>query len=74
MFNAAEQQKWAYKLQGYEFDVCYKPGRSNIVADALSRKFQQEDTPPNANNDLMLAISSPVPVLVSQIQQHLKAV
>ena len=36
------QQKWIAKLMGYIFQVEYKKGRDNKVADALSRK---EDPP-----------------------------
>lgn len=31
-----EQQKWASKLQGFNFEIIYKPGRTNVVGDALS--------------------------------------
>lgn len=41
----------------------YKPGRSNLVSDALSRKFSEEEP-------LLLEISSPIPYLVHQLQQY----
>lgn len=33
-----DYQKWVSKLMGYSFDIQFKPGRVNQVADALSRK------------------------------------
>ncbi|KAJ9553062.1 hypothetical protein OSB04_017107 [Centaurea solstitialis] len=32
-----DQHKWVAKLLGYEFEIHYKPGSDNKVADALSR-------------------------------------
>ncbi|PNX98963.1 Ty3/gypsy retrotransposon protein [Trifolium pratense] len=46
------QQNWATKLLGYQFDIVYKPGVENRGADALSRLPE--------NGDLMTAISYPV--------------
>jgi len=34
-----EQQKWLSKLMGYNFEIKYKAGLENRVADALSRRF-----------------------------------
>ncbi|KAF8407600.1 hypothetical protein HHK36_006734 [Tetracentron sinense] len=36
-----EQQKWVSKLVGYDYEIVYRSGRENVVADALSRR--QED-------------------------------
>ena len=31
-----DQQKWVTKMLGYDFDIIYKKGKQNVVADALS--------------------------------------
>ena len=35
------QQKWVTNILGYEFEIIYKKGKLNVVADALSRKDEQ---------------------------------
>jgi hypothetical protein len=36
--SSEEQQKWVTKILGYDFEIIYKKGKQNVVADALSRK------------------------------------
>ena len=33
-----EQQKWVTKMLGHDFEIIYKKGKQNVVADALSGK------------------------------------
>ena len=51
-----EQQKWLHKFLGYEFTIEYKPGKDNILVDALSRSFY-------------VAWSQAVPTLVTLLKQ-----
>eukprot|EP01018_Ginkgo_biloba_P015294 Gb_10780 [translate_table: standard] len=39
--SSEEQQKWVIKMQGYDFEIVYKKGKDNIVADALSREEEE---------------------------------
>ena len=36
--SSEEQKKWVTKMWGYDFEIIYKTGKKNVVADALSRK------------------------------------
>ena len=38
ILSSEEQQKWVTKMLGYDFEIIYKKGKQNVVADALSRK------------------------------------
>lgn len=35
-----EYKKWLTKMMGYSFNIDYRKGASNKVADALSRKLE----------------------------------
>jgi len=36
--SSEEQQNWVTKMLDYDFEIIYKKGKKNVVADALSRK------------------------------------
>ena len=36
-----EQQTWVTKMLGYDFEIIYKKGKLNVVADALLRKDEE---------------------------------
>jgi hypothetical protein len=40
--SSQEQQKWVTKLFGYDYEIIYKKGKDNVVADALSWKYEDE--------------------------------
>ncbi|GKD31962.1 ty3-gypsy retrotransposon protein [Tanacetum coccineum] len=50
------QQKYVRKLMGFDFDIDYKMGASNLVADALSRVFEEDDEVTSA----FMSLSRPV--------------
>ncbi len=49
-------------MLGYDYEIIYKKGHENIVADALSRQFEEEST--------MLAISLPIPEWIEQARRE----
>ena len=58
-----DQQKWTTKIQGYDFQIIYKPRKTNVVADLLSR----QELPPLS---LFLAIFSSLPTILKELQQY----
>jgi hypothetical protein len=43
--SSLEKQKWVTKLFGYDYEIIYKKGKYNVVADALSQKYEDEGSP-----------------------------
>lgn len=37
------QQKWLSKLSGYNYTIVYKQGKENIIADGLSRMYEDNN-------------------------------
>jgi hypothetical protein len=40
--SSQEQHKWVTKIFGYDYEIIYKKGKDNVVANALSRKYEDE--------------------------------
>jgi hypothetical protein len=40
--SSPEQQKWVTKLFGYDYEIIYNKGKDNVVANALSQKYEEE--------------------------------
>ena len=37
------QTRWRMYLQSYDFDIIHKPGKENVLADALSRVYEEQE-------------------------------
>ncbi|XP_037493403.1 uncharacterized protein LOC119370090 [Jatropha curcas] len=59
---SATQQHWISKLLGFFFTVEYRTGKSNLVADALSRR--------NADDSILMAVSMPQLSLFDEIRKE----
>ena len=46
-------ERWALKLQEYNFKMTHRPGKSNSVADALSRRVYNDNTENTKVSDLV---------------------
>ena len=62
--QTSEQQFYLAKLLGYDYDIQYKAGTSNIVADSLSRRDE-----PSSGQYLVLSI--PHPEFITQLKATL---
>jgi hypothetical protein len=40
--SSPKKQKWVTKLFGYDYEIIYKKGKDNVVANALCRKYEDE--------------------------------
>ena len=58
----AAQIRWLSKLTLYDFDIIYRTGKSNLVADTLSRcpeveEETEKEVPPESDDDEWIAVS-----------------
>ena len=63
--SSEEQQKWVTKMLGYDFEIIYKKGKQNVVADALSRKDEDVEA-------LLCAISIIQPDWINEAKEEWK--
>ena len=63
--SSEEQQKWVTKMLGYDFEIIYKKGKQNVVADALSRKDADVES-------LLCAISIIQPDWITEVRDEWK--
>ena len=63
--SSEEKKKWVTKMLGYEFEIIYKKGKLNVVANALSRN--DEDV-----GELLCAISIIQPDWISEAREEWK--
>ncbi|GJS38852.1 putative reverse transcriptase domain-containing protein [Tanacetum coccineum] len=61
------QRRWLKLLSDYDCEICYHPGKANVVADALSRKEQIKPLRVRALV-LTIGLNLPVQILEAQIE------
>jgi len=65
-------QRWMVRLANYNFTIVYKPGKENIIADSLSRMYDDEEIIPLAPSDEDyedLVIAS-IGATVEELEEH----
>jgi hypothetical protein len=66
--STVPQHQWISKLFGFDFEVAYRPGRLNTVADALSRRDMDAAVPEAGDAAAAYALSTPSFALIDDIR------
>ncbi|GJR99246.1 reverse transcriptase domain-containing protein [Tanacetum coccineum] len=61
------QRRWIELLSDYDYEICYHPGKANVVADALSRK---ERVKPLRVKALVMTIGLDLPSRILEAQKE----
>ena len=70
LLNTGRLERWALKLQEYDFKIIHRPGKSNTVAGALSRRVYDEKVSASLNPQVnSVAIQTDVEPVTPQDQQ-----
>ena len=65
ILSLEEHKKWVTNMLGYDFDIIYRKGKQNFVADALLRKDEDVEA-------LFCAISIIQPYLINKARDKWK--
>jgi hypothetical protein len=60
--SSPQQNKWLTKMLGYDYEIIYKKGKDNIIANALSIKHEEEGS--------LFTLSLPVPDWIEEVRQE----
>nr|GEY88419.1 reverse transcriptase domain-containing protein [Tanacetum cinerariifolium] len=61
------QRRWLELLSEYDYEICYHPGKANVVADALSRKERNKPLRVRALI-MMIGLNLPMQILDAQVE------
>ena len=64
---------WKETIFNYDFDCIYRPGILNVIPDALSRAFNEEDDPNNEKEDYDMDMVPDGHPIVAAVTRALKA-